>query len=102
VVGTARHRLTPGTARDGHVLVTRHLDPALAPLLPSVDAVVSETGSSLSHLAILARETGVAAVVGVEDALHRFPPGTRLLVDGATGDVHRIGDGDAPEPEEPS
>lgn len=93
VVGTARHRVAPGTPKGGLVLVTDHLDPALAPLLPSLDALVSETGSALSHLAILARETGVAAVVGVDGARRRFAPGARVFVDGAAGEV-RLADPD--------
>ena len=58
--------------------------------LPSLDGLVSETGSALSHLAILAREMGVAAVVGVDDARRRFPPGAQLFVDGGVGDVHLV------------
>ena len=85
--GRARHRVAPGSARDGNVLVVAHLDPALAAVLPSLDGLVSETGGALSHLAILAREMGVPTVVGVADARRRFPPGVALLVDGATGDV---------------
>jgi phosphohistidine swiveling domain-containing protein len=95
IVGVARHRITPGSGKGGHVLVTQHLDPALAPLLPSLDGLVSETGSALSHLAILAREMGVVAVVGVDDARRRFPPGTPLVVDGGIGEVRRMAGGDA-------
>ncbi|MGW0707625.1 PEP/pyruvate-binding domain-containing protein [Streptomyces sp. NPDC002643] len=88
-----------GTAWDGTgsrppdaVLVVRTLDPALAPHLPHLSGLVAQTGSPLSHLAVLAREFGVPTVVGVGDAVHRFPPGTRLTVDGTSGDVS-----DAPE-----
>jgi pyruvate,water dikinase len=59
----------------------------LAPFLPGLAGVVSESGSTLSHLAILAREYGVPTVVAAHDALHRFPEGTRLLVDGRTGEL---------------
>jgi pyruvate,water dikinase len=72
---------------EGAVLVVTSLDPRLAPQLPALRALVAETGSPLSHLAILAREHGVATVVGVPDAVRRFPPGTSLLVDGTSGDV---------------
>ena len=72
---------------DGAVLVVRTLDPSLASVLPGLRGLVSETGSVLSHLAILAREFGVPTVVGVEDAVKRFPPGTGVVVDGATGEV---------------
>ncbi|MDN0194909.1 PEP/pyruvate-binding domain-containing protein [Streptomyces sp. S.PNR 29] len=75
------------------VLVVRTLDPALAPLLPGLTGLVAQTGSPLSHLAVLARECGVPAVVGATNAVRRFPPGTRLTLDGSTGQVQR---GDAP------
>lgn len=91
-VGEARHHLEPGEERSGLILVTRHLEPQLAPLLPSLTGLVAETGSSLSHLAILAREQGVPAVVGVEGALERYPPGTRLMIDGSTGEVCVVDD----------
>lgn len=87
--GRAQGRVVhdPAEAQHGDVLVTRTLDPRLAPWLPSLGAVVSETGSVLSHLAILAREYHVPTVVGVHDAVQRFPSGTVLLVDGSTGEV---------------
>ncbi|MDX3382403.1 PEP/pyruvate-binding domain-containing protein [Streptomyces niveiscabiei] len=83
-----------GVAWDGHgerpehaVLVVRSLDPALAPLLPGLAGLVAETGSALSHLAVLAREYGVPTAVGVPGAVDRFYAGTPLTVDGGTGAV---------------
>ncbi|MFI9148975.1 PEP/pyruvate-binding domain-containing protein [Streptomyces sp. NPDC053367] len=83
-----------GTAWDGTgpcpadaVLVVRTLDPGLAPLLPRLTGLVAQTGSPLSHLAVLAREYGLPAVVGAADAVRRFPPGTRLTLDGRTGET---------------
>ncbi|MFD3585207.1 PEP/pyruvate-binding domain-containing protein [Streptomyces sp. NPDC058683] len=88
-----------GTVWDGSgprpadaVLVVRTLDPALAPLLPVLTGLVAQTGSPLSHLAVLAREYGVPAVVGAADAVGRFPPGSRIAVDGTSGDVRRGGE----------
>lgn len=69
------------------VLVVRTLDPALAPLLPELAGLVAQTGSPLSHLAVLAREFGLPTVVGATDAVRHFPPGSRVTVDGTTGDV---------------
>lgn len=71
----------------GSVLVVETLDPRLAPVLGDLAGLVAATGSPLSHLAILAREHGVPTVVGVADALRRFPPGAEVLVDGHTGEV---------------
>lgn len=83
-----------GAPEPGAVLVVRTLDPDLAPLLPTLGGLVSETGSLLSHLAILAREFGVPTAVGVEDAVARFPAGATVVVDGTTGEVTRLDDGD--------
>ena len=76
-----------GTPAEGAVLVVQHLDPSLAPLLPGLAGLVAETGSVLSHLAILAREYGVPTVVDLAGARERFPAGTWVVVDGATGEV---------------
>jgi pyruvate,water dikinase len=87
--GRVQGRVVHDTAAAGagEVLVTRTLDPRLAGWLPGLGALVCETGSVLSHLAILAREYGVPTVVGVHDAVERFQPGTLLVVDGTTGEV---------------
>jgi pyruvate,water dikinase len=77
-----------GTPPADAILVVRTLDPSLATLLPRISGLVAETGSVLSHLAILAREFGVPTVVDVADAVARFEPGSRLVVDGSSGDVH--------------
>lgn len=81
-----------GDARPtrGDVLVVRTLDPGLAPLLPGLGGLVAETGSVLSHLAILAREYGVPTVVGLAGATERFAEGTWVVVDGSTGDVTTV------------
>ena len=55
------------------ILVTTTLTPGLAPLLNGLEGIVAETGSVLSHLAILAREAGVATVVGYTGATSDLP-----------------------------
>ena len=71
----------------GSVLVTTTLSPGLAPLLPRLKGIVAETGSVLSHLAILAREAGVPTVVGYAGAKDDLPEGAVVLVDGDDGQV---------------
>ena len=84
VVGSA------ADSRLGVVLVVPTLDPGLASVLPGLAGLVSETGNILSHLAILAREHGVATVVGVPDACRRWRPGTLIEVDGIAGTVREV------------
>lgn len=79
-----------GRPPDRAVLVVPTLDPDLAVHLPRLAGLVAETGSPLSHLAILARELGVPVVVGVPAATQLFPAGTRVQVDGTSGEIHRL------------
>jgi rifampicin phosphotransferase len=72
---------------NGSVLVTTTLSPGLGPLLPRLRGIVAETGSVLSHLAILAREARVATVVGYTGAKDQLPEGAVVHVDGDTGQV---------------
>lgn len=93
-VGPVVHLDGTGAAPPpGAVLVVRTLDPSLAPHLSGLGGLVAETGSVLSHLAILARESGVPTVVGVDDARGRLPEGAVAYVDGTTGDVGVLADG---------
>ncbi len=74
----------------GKVLVVPTFDPSLAGVIGRAAAVVSETGSPLSHLAILAREYRVPAVVDAGDAVGRLAEGSVVLVDGSAGTVEII------------
>jgi pyruvate,water dikinase len=74
----------------GDVLVTRVAGPALSHILPQVAGVVAELGGSTSHLASLARERGIPAVLGVLDATQTIPDGAKVAVDGVAGVVRWI------------
>jgi pyruvate,water dikinase len=71
----------------GDVLVTQVAGPALTVVLPRVAAVVAELGGSTSHLAALARERGIPAVLGALEATRRIPSGATVAVDGVAGVV---------------
>lgn len=69
------------------VLVTSSTDPAWTPLFLRVGGLVMERGGQLSHGAVVAREYGLPAVVGVAGALDRIADGQLIEVDGGTGTV---------------
>ena len=74
------------------ILVTRATDPGWTPVFPLVSGLVTEVGGQLSHMAIIAREYGVPAVVNVRDAMRQIQDGTTITVDGTAGEVHLIQD----------
>lgn len=69
------------------VLVTRLTDPAWSSLFRRLSAVVTELGGVISHAAIVARENGLPAVVGVPQVTRHVRDGQQLRVDGSTGSV---------------
>mgnify|MGYP001564505221 CR=1 FL=1 len=71
----------------GEILVTRQTDPGWAAAFPLVSGLVLERGGMLSHGAILARELGIPAVVGVPGATTRFTNSSPIQVDGNTGRI---------------
>ncbi len=77
-------------ALPGEVLVMRSLDVGVAPLFVHAAALVAECGGTISHGAVLARELGVPAVVGVADARTVLADGDRVRVDGERGVVERV------------
>jgi len=72
---------------NGEILVTRQTDPGWVVLFPSISGLVVERGSMLSHSAIVAREMGIPAAVGVPGAVSRIRTGDLLRLDGAKGTV---------------
>lgn len=62
-------------------------NPAWTPLFQRAAALVVETGSAMSHAAIVAREYGIPAVMAASDAMARLTDGQRVVVDGDAGTV---------------
>jgi len=75
----------------GDVLVTQSTTEAFNILLPLLGAIVTDSGGLLSHSAIVAREYGIPGVVGTRDATGRIEDGTRVRVNGDTGEVAVLG-----------
>ncbi len=93
-VGTARVVGASGQGarflRPGEVLVLRAPDVGLSPLFLVAGAVVAELGGPLSHGAVVAREYGVPAVLGVRGVMAGVRTGERLRIDGDLGVVERL------------
>ncbi|MED0906006.1 phosphoenolpyruvate synthase [Bacillus cereus] len=70
---------------DGDILVTAFTDPGWTPLFVSIKGLVTEVGGLMTHGAVIAREYGLPAVVGVENATKRIKDGQRIRVHGTEG-----------------
>jgi phosphohistidine swiveling domain-containing protein len=90
--GVARVITDPHHAelRAGEVLVTRYTDPAWTPLFFTAGALITEIGGVLSHGAVIAREIGLPAVVGVEGATSWIATGRRVKVNAYDGTVELL------------
>src|SRR5262245_46206686 len=71
----------------GEILVAPSTDPGWTPLFLTAGGLVMETGGAMSHGAIVAREYGIPAVVGVSGAIERIQTGQSVTVDGTAGTV---------------
>ncbi|WP_409174638.1 phosphoenolpyruvate synthase [Brevibacillus fortis] len=70
---------------DGDILVTSFTDPGWTPLFVSIKGLVTEVGGLMTHGAVIAREYGLPAVVGVENATSLIKDGQRIRVHGTEG-----------------
>ncbi len=89
VTASARVVLDPHDAHlaHGEILVAPSTDPGWTPLFLTAGGLVMEMGGAMAHGAIVAREYGIPAVVGVPGATQRITSGMHLTVDGTTGSV---------------
>jgi len=94
VTAAARVVLDPTGAHlePGEVLVVPSTDPGWTPLFLTAGGLVMEMGGANSHGAVVAREYGIPAVVGVPDATSRIVTGQRVHVDGTSGVVIAVDD----------
>jgi pyruvate,water dikinase len=72
---------------DGDILVTSFTDPGWTPLFVSIKGLVTEVGGLMTHGAVIAREYGLPAVIGVENATKLIKDGERIRVNGTEGYV---------------
>ena len=87
VEGRARVILDMAEAdlEPGDILVTAYTDPSWSPLFVAIRGLVTEVGGLMTHGAVIAREYGLPAVVGVENATHLIQDGQRIRLNGTQG-----------------
>ncbi len=78
--------------RDGDILVCQMTNPAWVVLFTKIAGLVTDTGGTTSHPAVLSREFGIPAVVGTSVATQRIVTGDRVRVDGGAGRVEVLRD----------
>jgi rifampicin phosphotransferase len=79
--------LEDAVLEDGDILITSFTDPSWTPLFVSIKGLVTEVGGLMTHGAVIAREYGLPAVVGVENATKLIKDGQRIRVHGTEGYV---------------
>ncbi|HEY2592922.1 MAG TPA: PEP/pyruvate-binding domain-containing protein [Chloroflexota bacterium] len=82
----------------GEILVAPSTDPGWTPLFLTAGGLIMEMGGMMSHGAVVAREYGIPAVVGVAGATDRIATGQRVRVDGAAGTIAIVASVVAREP----
>jgi rifampicin phosphotransferase len=89
IEGRARVVLDMGHAdvEAGDILVTAYTDPSWTPVFVAIKGLVTEVGGLMTHGAVIAREYGLPAVVGVEHATQLIRDGQRIRVHGTDGYV---------------
>ncbi|MGW9124123.1 phosphoenolpyruvate synthase [Paenibacillus chitinolyticus] len=75
---------------DGDILVTSFTDPGWTPLFVSIKGLVTEVGGLMTHGAVIAREYGLPAVVGVDNATKLIKDGQRIRVHGTEGYIELL------------
>ncbi|MBF6181732.1 rifamycin-inactivating phosphotransferase [Nocardia otitidiscaviarum] len=79
--------ITEADLTPGDILITAYTDPSWTPLFVTIAGLVTEVGGLMTHGAVIAREYGLPAVVGVENATERIRDGQRIRVHGSEGYV---------------
>jgi rifampicin phosphotransferase len=94
VEGRARvvRKLEEARIEKGDILVAPYTDPAWTPLFPIAAGLVTEVGGLMTHGAVVAREYGIPAVVGVDGATGAIRDGALVRVNGTQGYVEVLGD----------
>ncbi|OMP76607.1 MULTISPECIES: phosphoenolpyruvate synthase [unclassified Chitinophaga] len=103
VAGKARILSSPADAwqiKTGDIVVTNTTSPDWDPVFKKAGALITNTGGRTSHAAIVARETGIAAIVGCKDATTTIREGQDITVSCCEGDTGFVYEGILPFHEE--
>lgn len=84
------HSVAESSGLEGCIMVAERTDPGWVPLFPISKGILVERGSILSHSAIVAREMGIPAIVGVNNLLSTLKDGDEVEMDGSTGTIRVI------------
>jgi pyruvate,water dikinase len=97
ITGKVRVVFDPRQAnlQPGEIMVCPGTDPSWTPLFLSAGGLVMETGGMMTHGAVVAREYGIPAIVGVDQATRRLVTGQTVQIDGSTGQIAILVDQDA-------
>jgi pyruvate,water dikinase len=79
--------LEAGKLEKGDILVTRQTDPGWVVVFPLISGLIVERGGMLSHGAIVSREFGIPAIVGVDSATTKIKDGDRLILNANSGEI---------------
>lgn len=81
-----------GDVAAGEILVTRFASPEVVLVFDRIAGLVTDQGGRLAHAVVVARELGLPAVVGTQDATQTIPTGAILVLDGDMGTVRVVFD----------
>ena len=81
---------TESEGLEGCIMVAERTDPGWVPLFPISKGILVERGSILSHSAIVAREMGIPAIVGINNLLSTLKDGDEVEMDGSAGTIRII------------
>lgn len=92
VEGYAKVIMTPdeGVLNKGEILIAPFTDPGWTPLFSAASGLVMEVGGLMTHGAVVAREYGIPAVVGVDEAMKKIKTGDYIRINGTVGYVEII------------
>ena len=82
--------LESGKLNKGDILVTKQTDPGWAVVFPLISGLIVERGGALSHGAIVAREFGIPAVIGIPHITKSLKDNDQVILDGDLGKIQRL------------